>query len=78
MQERKQALNEKDAKVHEAYTAQKAHKQAVERIESLSIEKDRLKSEVELIKQQLEEAIKEVKESTRYPCSTLHSFRLFA
>jgi len=52
-------------KVHEAYTAQKAHKQAVERIESLSIERDRLRAEVELIKQQLEEAFKEVKDCTR-------------
>ena len=65
VQERKQALNEKDAKVHEAYTAQQSQKQAMKRIEDLTKERDMLKAEVDLGKQQLDDAIMEVKDTTK-------------
>ena len=66
LQERKQALLEKDTKVHEAYTAQKAQKQALERIEKLSAERDVLKVDIDMSKQQLKEALEDAKAATKY------------
>ena len=65
LQERKQALLEKDAKVHEAYTTQKAHAMALDKIEQLCAERDVLKASAELTKKQLKEASDEAKMTTR-------------
>ena len=65
-QERKQALLEKDEKVHEAYNTQKAHTQALEKIEKLSVERDHLLSKVDLVQQQLDEAVEETKSTAKY------------
>ncbi|XP_076818776.1 uncharacterized protein LOC143464722 isoform X2 [Clavelina lepadiformis] len=64
--ERKQALLDKEEKVHEAYNAHKAHTIAKQTIEKISRERDIFKSNVESLKQQLSDAVKEAKDATRW------------
>lgn len=65
-QERKQALLEKEEKVHEAYNTQKLHTQALDKIEKLSVERDLLRSKVDLVQQQLEEAVEETRATAKF------------